>query len=183
MNIKMINFKGYTVFENGDILSLKGKKMRPGKDGRGYHFIFIHSGGERKVKKIHRIVAECFLPNPENKPQVNHIDGNKNNNSIENLEWVTQSENMKHAFRSGLCENTLTAAKQKGKRSGLSSIAKAIQATRKPVINTITGKVYSSVKDAANNMGYKYDTLRHQLNGVNKNKTPLKYFSLLKYEY
>lgn len=171
-------YKGYTVFEDGVILSLSGKKMRPGKDGRGYHFVIIHSDGMRKPKKVHRIVAECFIPNPENKPQVNHIDGDKDNNAASNLEWVTQSENMKHAYKMGLCDNTLKAAKINGSRVGVKTIHFAIESTKKPVIDKKTGKVYPSIKCASDEIGVKYDTLRSWLNGINRNKTSLEYYSL-----
>lgn len=61
-------------------------------------YVNLYKNGKNKIKKIHRIVAENFIPNPENKPEVNHIDGNKQNNKVDNLEWVTKSENVKHRF-------------------------------------------------------------------------------------
>lgn len=76
------------------------RKPRIGKNG--YLYVNLFKGSKGKTKKIHRLVAETFIPNPDNLPQVNHIDGNKLNNSIDNLEWVTASENVKHALRIGL---------------------------------------------------------------------------------
>ncbi len=69
---------------------------------RGYERVTIYKNGKRKDFQVHRLVADAFIPNPDNKPQVNHIDGNKLNNVVENLEWVTRSENQLHAKRTGL---------------------------------------------------------------------------------
>lgn len=86
--------------------SLTGKIYSQHKSKSGY-MGFCTSNGKRKSYKlyrIHRMVAETFIPNPDNKPYVNHKDGNKTNNNVSNLEWVTASENTKHAFETGLCK-------------------------------------------------------------------------------
>ena len=74
-------------------------KKRIGNTNKRYPSVcLIDKDGKRYYKSIHRLVAEHFIPNPHNKPQVNHKDGNKQNNVVKNLEWVTASENRKHAI-------------------------------------------------------------------------------------
>lgn len=67
-----------------------------------YLFVMLSKNGRYKTKSIHRLIAEAFIENPNNYNCVNHIDGNKYNNSINNLEWCTTSENNTHAYRNGL---------------------------------------------------------------------------------
>ena len=65
-----------------------------------YGYYFVRLSKKESLKYVHRLVAKAFIPNPKDKPQVNHKDGNKLNNHINNLEWVTASENQLHAYRS-----------------------------------------------------------------------------------
>ena len=69
---------------------------------KGYTQTILYRDKKQYPIKIHRLVANAFIPNPENKPQVNHIDGDKNNNRIDNLEWCTQAENIQHSYKAGL---------------------------------------------------------------------------------
>lgn len=76
--------------------------ISPRKDSQGYRKVALYNDGNRTDFKISRLVAEYFIPNPTNKPEVNHIDGIKSNDSVRNLEWVTPKENVAHAFETGL---------------------------------------------------------------------------------
>jgi len=98
------------------------------------------------------LTAEAFVPNPENKPEVNHLDGDKLNCHFKNLEWSTHSENMLHAHRTGLIKKKTT-----------------------PVIDICTGQTYVSIKEAAKAININYGTCRNYLNGnIKNNKTCLR---------
>lgn len=95
------DFPGYFVSDVGDIYSLFGSalfKLKLDLSNNGYLRATLYKDHKRNKKSIHRLVAEAFIPNPENKPQINHKNGDKKDNRVENLEWVTQSENMLHAY-------------------------------------------------------------------------------------
>lgn len=87
---------------NGMITTVNEKIMKQRVDHEGYFTICLYKNKKGFHTKVSRIVAIAFIDNPESKPQVNHIDGNKSNNVADNLEWTTASENMKHAYRTGL---------------------------------------------------------------------------------
>lgn len=98
----------YLVSENGEIYSKRfKKKLTPKVNWDGYHRVQIWSNNKCHMISWHRIIAETFIPNPDNKPIVNHKNGIKSDNRVENLEWCTQSENIKHAFNNGLSKPQL----------------------------------------------------------------------------
>lgn len=100
--LEIKGFPNYFITDNGSIYSRKtGRfiKIKPAKDKKGYLRVSFWEHNKRITKKVHRLVAEAFIPNPENKPQVNHINGVKTDNNFKNLEWNTASENMQHSHR------------------------------------------------------------------------------------
>ena len=90
----------YIVYRTGKIKNVvTGHVLTPSVDKRGYYFVKLDRENlTRKNMFVHRIVAESFIPNPERKTQVNHKDGDKSNNCVENLEWATPAENIRHSY-------------------------------------------------------------------------------------
>ncbi len=98
----MKKYFDYQVFSDGTIKNKKGRILTQKINRYGYVVLCIILDGIQKNVRAHRIVATCYIDNPENKPQVNHINGIKHDNRVENLEWATPSENMIHADLTGL---------------------------------------------------------------------------------
>lgn len=98
------------------------KLLKSSKSNLGYYKIQLYKDGKSKMFYIHRLVALLFINNPDNKTQVNHIDGNKANNAVDNLEWVTPKENISHAIDNGL----FYYAPMKGKKGKSNPTSKTI---------------------------------------------------------
>ena len=98
----------YEISDLGEVRSIKNKRIRKQSVSTttGYLKVSAWLEGKTVTLAIHREVAKLYVPNPMNKPEVNHIDGNKLNNAVSNLEWVTPKENMKHAHRTGLASSS-----------------------------------------------------------------------------
>lgn len=93
----------YSISSEGRVRNNETNKIKSmDATSDGYHKVDLYSNGKRTSVRVHRLVAEAFIPNPNKLPQINHIDGNKENNNVKNLEWVNNSQNMIHAYRTGL---------------------------------------------------------------------------------
>lgn len=101
---KIINdYENYLIDEDGNVYNITTQKMLKGSIGEnGYKYYRLSKNNKKQMFYAHRLVAEAFLPNPNNLPVVNHIDGNKLNNNLNNLEWTTYSQNAEHAYQNNL---------------------------------------------------------------------------------
>ena len=154
-----------------------GKVLNFQKEKKGYLSVHLSKEGKSKTIKVHRLIATHFIPNPENKPEVNHKDGNKENNSIENLEWVTSKENCQHAVKNGL---RIAAKGEKASHYGkFGELANCfgrcgeLHPNSKILLDTATGIFYYGISEAAKLLGFKQSTLSAMMNKRVKNKTSL----------
>lgn len=153
----------YALLKNSNgKLPVKEKILKLNRTKFGYEIVGLRKNKRPKYFSVHRLVAQLFVSNPHNKPYVNHMDMVRNNNTALNLEWCTHSENIKHGY-----------ATNKNRRKP--TYITGVSHTCKKVINTETGYIYPSCKDAAKLTGYNKATLCQWLNGRYENKSTLKY--------
>jgi len=146
----------YLISKNGAVVSIqpgkRNKFLSKRIDRGGYQTVRLNKDGITSTHFIHRLIAAAYIPNPDNKRFINHINGIKTDNRIENLEWCTHAENIRHAYGRGL-----------------------IKIKSKSVFNKCTGEEYPSIKQAAKAVKISYGTCRNYLNGnIKTNNTCLR---------
>lgn len=126
-NLGNLRGKDRTIKNNGGSYLRKTRLLKPVNDKYGYKTFRLNQDGRKKSMKIHRAVAMAFIPNPENKPCVNHIDNDPGNNRVDNLEWCTMKENTEWMIKQGRSKRT---------EVWLKNLHEAQKTTYKPVIGT-----------------------------------------------
>lgn len=152
------DFENYGINENGDVYVLKtGKKLAVGISSTGYPYVQLNKNGVHFNRTIHRLLAYAYIPNPDGKPYVNHLDGNKLNNSLDNLEWCTARENTEHAAK---VLKVLTQYEECNKKR------------RKPVQGTYPDgtktEIFESIRSASRAMGVTAPVMIGNLKGRKK---------------
>lgn len=155
----------YEVSNKGRIRRVDGDIINGSLTRYGYIRVWLKNKLFKKERFIHRLIAQTFLDNPENKATVNHIDCIKTHNWVENLEWATQTENMKHAWA-----NKLINVKK--------GIKPDDNIRAKKVVCSISGKTWGSATTCALENGINVKTLQGKLNGKDFNNTTFSYFKL-----
>jgi len=157
-------YPNYSISIDGIVYNTKkNKQLKPVLSNTGYLKVTLCNNGTRKDFNLHRLIGIAYIENHNNYPMINHKNGIKSDNRLDNLEWCSASQNIQHAFDNGLKKST--------ERHKL----KTIEKLSKPVIDTQTGIFYSSAREAAKLLGLNRNTLYGYLLGNNPNKTSLIY--------
>lgn len=193
---KIKDFPNYSISNTGLVRNdITGKFKKIQHDNYGYLVCALYHHQERKLYKIHRLIAEYYIPNPDNKPYINHINGIKDDNRIENLEWCTAKENNYHAWnvldsgerrkkmanhahnrdwsnesREKISENKKGKKLSEQARKNMSDAHRGEEGNNKKSIECIETKiVYKSIKQASEDMGILRTSIQNVLSGLSEN--------------
>lgn len=173
----------YEVSNLGNLRNVKrGISSKQHIKDNGYVVVHLSFKGSTKSYYVHRLVMLAFTEQPPNKIYVNHIDGEKLNNTLDNLAWVTAKENTKHAWETGLMDNEwyVQNARRTGKLVGSRTIRKAIESNKKIVLQyALSGNLmnsYPSIQDAAKADGVSHMIISRECNRMTKRRTRNYYF-------
>lgn len=154
---ELIADRGYKILRNGIILSTRGSRMKTVIKKTGYEQLNVSIDGKTSSFGVHRLVALEYVPNPENKPEVNHLDGDKLNNDWTNLEWCTRSENIKHGIDLGLIPKSMIG--RTGRRHW-----RSIQVEQYDIFGERCG-TFESTGDAARQTGFSVKSIQDACKG------------------
>ena len=145
----------------------KIKNIKVYENSNGYLKAKIYKNCKYKHKMVHRLVAKAFIPNPNNYPVINHIDGNKKNNSLSNLEWCTKSENANHAYKTGLNTKAKTVYQYNNNGNLIGTYYSVSEAEKQTGIreSLISGQISGAYKSAG---GYRWSYEPIQMPAINK---------------
>lgn len=144
---KIKGYERYYVSDTGKVVNTEtGSELKPYENEKGYMRTELWKNNERTHVFVHRLVADAFIDNPDNLPQVNHKDGNKKNNHVSNLEWCTGEQNIEHAIRTGLIETRRVYAGDKLHVSKADA-ARSLGVSVRTINSALNGKRISCVID------------------------------------
>jgi len=149
---------GYFITSRGDLTNKHGKLIRFYENQKGYLMTQLRVGGKTKTVTQHRLVAIAFIPNPENKAEVDHIDGDRKHNLPQNLRWVTRSENVQHSYTSG---NKCSTGANNGRATFTEAEIHAFcrlfsDGLTSPEVSKFTGRSYSAVRRIRQRISWKH---------------------------
>ena len=157
-------FPNFEISINADIRNIRTKKLRKISIGkRGYPVCSFCKKGKLYLRTLHTLFAKAFIPNPNNLPQINHIDGNKNNCSIENLEWCTAKQNNIHARNTGLHKSDGDKAVLQYDLEGnlIKEFKSASEASR--ILKISRSNICNVCNHRKNQKGYEYKTYKNYI--------------------
>lgn len=169
---RVFRIGGVTTYKKGGTRYFEGHELKQRKTKDGYLFVGISIKGKSNTRLVHRLVAKAFVDNLKNKPNVNHLDGNRSNNNACNLEWCTQSENVLYSYRVLGYKDSEETRKRKsdaGKtkvfteshKRNLSLSQTGEKSHRsKPILDIVSGNKYVSLKDFSIQHGLNYNSVK-----------------------